>query len=96
MQGFGRLRRLRKETQRIQARIDQEIEVIESEESSSTASRPARGSRDPACQARRNHANSPPLKSRAETRTLVSSTALSGPGAGLFLPISGRRPRPPR
>jgi hypothetical protein len=32
MQGFGRLRRLRKETQRIQAKIDQEFEVIEMED----------------------------------------------------------------
>jgi hypothetical protein len=32
MRGFGRLRRLRKETQRIQARIDQEFEVIETED----------------------------------------------------------------
>ena len=32
MQGFGRLRRLRKETQRIQAKIDQEFDVIESED----------------------------------------------------------------
>jgi hypothetical protein len=32
MQGFGKLRRLRKETQRIQTEIDQEFEVIESED----------------------------------------------------------------
>jgi len=32
MQGFGKLRRLRKETQRIQAKIDEEFEVIESED----------------------------------------------------------------
>jgi hypothetical protein len=32
MQGFGKLRRLRKETQRIQAEIDQEFEIIESED----------------------------------------------------------------
>lgn len=32
MLGFGRLRRLSKETQRIQAKIDQEFEVIESED----------------------------------------------------------------
>jgi hypothetical protein len=32
MQGFGRLWRLRKETQRIQAKIDQEFDVIESED----------------------------------------------------------------
>jgi hypothetical protein len=32
MQGFGGLRRLRKETQRIQAKIDEEFEVIESED----------------------------------------------------------------
>ncbi len=32
MRGFGKLRRLRKETQRIQARIDEQFEVIESED----------------------------------------------------------------
>ena len=32
MQGFGELRRLRKETRRIQARIDQEFEAIEPED----------------------------------------------------------------
>jgi hypothetical protein len=32
MQGFGKLRRLRKETQRIQARIDERFEVIEPED----------------------------------------------------------------
>jgi hypothetical protein len=32
MQGFGRLRKLRKETARIQARIDETFEVIESED----------------------------------------------------------------
>ena len=32
MQGFGKLRRLRKETGRIQARIDQAVEVIEPED----------------------------------------------------------------
>lgn len=32
MQGFGKLRRLRKETQRIQARIDKQFEVIEPED----------------------------------------------------------------
>jgi hypothetical protein len=32
MDGFGKLRRLRKETQRIQARIDEQFEVIESED----------------------------------------------------------------
>ena len=32
MQGFGKLRRLRKETQRIQARIDEHFEVIEPED----------------------------------------------------------------
>jgi hypothetical protein len=32
MLGFGKLRRLRKETQRIQAKIDQEFEVIEAED----------------------------------------------------------------
>ena len=32
MQGFGKLRRLRKETGRIQARIDQAFEVIEPED----------------------------------------------------------------
>jgi hypothetical protein len=32
MQGFGRLRRLRKETARIQARIDETFEVIEPED----------------------------------------------------------------
>ncbi len=32
MQGFGRLRRLRKETRRIQARIDERFEVIEPED----------------------------------------------------------------
>jgi hypothetical protein len=32
MQGFGKLRRLRKETQRIQATIDEAFEVIESED----------------------------------------------------------------
>ena len=31
MQGFGKLRRLRKETRRIQARIDEAFEVIEPE-----------------------------------------------------------------
>ena len=32
MRGFGKLRRLRKETKRIQARIDEVFEVIEREE----------------------------------------------------------------
>ena len=32
MGGFGKLRRLRKETRRIQARIDEEFEVIEPED----------------------------------------------------------------
>jgi hypothetical protein len=32
MQGFGRLRRLRKETKRIQERIDEALEVIEPED----------------------------------------------------------------
>jgi len=32
MAGFGKLRRLRKETQRIQARIDEQFEVIEPED----------------------------------------------------------------
>jgi hypothetical protein len=32
MEGFGKLRRLRKETQRIQARIDERFEVIEPED----------------------------------------------------------------
>lgn len=32
MQGFGKLRRLRKETARIQARIDERFEVIEPED----------------------------------------------------------------
>lgn len=32
MQGFGKLRRLRKETQRIQSRIDEQFEVIEPED----------------------------------------------------------------
>jgi len=32
MRGFGKLRRLRKETQRIQASIDEQFEVIESED----------------------------------------------------------------
>jgi hypothetical protein len=32
MQGFGGLRRLRKETQRVQAKIDEEFEVVESED----------------------------------------------------------------
>ena len=32
MQGFGKLRRLRKETGRIQARIDEAFEVIEAED----------------------------------------------------------------
>ncbi len=32
MQGFGKLRRLRKETRRMQARIDEEFEVIEPED----------------------------------------------------------------
>ncbi len=32
MQGFGKLRRLRKETRRIQARIDEEFGVIEPED----------------------------------------------------------------
>ena len=32
MQGFGKLRRLRKETARIQARIDEQFEVIEPED----------------------------------------------------------------
>ena len=32
MQGFGKLRRLRKETRRIQSRIDERFEVIESED----------------------------------------------------------------
>jgi hypothetical protein len=32
MEGFGRLRRLSKETERIQARIDEAFEVIESED----------------------------------------------------------------
>jgi hypothetical protein len=33
MQGFGKLKRLRKETGRVQAVIDQEFEVIEAEDS---------------------------------------------------------------
>lgn len=32
MRGFGKLRRLRKETQRIQTKIDEEFEVIEPED----------------------------------------------------------------
>lgn len=32
MEGFGKLRRLRKETQRVQARIDERFEVIEPED----------------------------------------------------------------
>ena len=32
MQGFGKLRRLRKETRRVQARIDERFEVIELED----------------------------------------------------------------
>jgi len=32
MQGFGKLRRLRKETARIQARIDEQFEVVEPED----------------------------------------------------------------
>ena len=32
MQGFGKLRRLRKETRRVQARIDEQFEVIEPED----------------------------------------------------------------
>ena len=32
MQGFGKLRRLRKETRRIQARIDERFEVLEPED----------------------------------------------------------------
>jgi hypothetical protein len=32
MEGFGKLRRLRKETQRIQARIDERFEVVEPED----------------------------------------------------------------
>jgi len=32
MRGFGQLRRLRKETERIQARIDQAFEIIEPED----------------------------------------------------------------
>jgi len=32
MEGFGKLRRLRRETQRIQARIDERFEVIEPED----------------------------------------------------------------
>ena len=32
MQGFGKLRRLRKETRRIQARIDKQFELIEPED----------------------------------------------------------------
>ena len=32
MEGFGRLRRLRRETRRIQARIDERFEVIEPED----------------------------------------------------------------
>jgi len=32
MEGFGKLRRLRKETQRIQARVDEHFEVIEPED----------------------------------------------------------------
>jgi hypothetical protein len=32
MQGFGKLRRLRKETARVQARIDEVFEVIEPED----------------------------------------------------------------
>ena len=32
MQGFGKLRRLRKETQRIQARVDEAFEAIEPED----------------------------------------------------------------
>ena len=38
MEGFGKLRRLRKETQRIQARIDERFEVIEPEDRVSPAS----------------------------------------------------------
>ena len=32
MQGFGKLRRLRKETERVQARIDDQLDVIEPED----------------------------------------------------------------
>lgn len=32
MQGFGKLRRLRKETRRIQARMDEQFEIIEPED----------------------------------------------------------------
>lgn len=32
MHGFGKLRRLRKETRRIQARIDEQFEVVEAED----------------------------------------------------------------
>jgi hypothetical protein len=32
MEGFGRLRRLRKETERIQARIDEVFEIVEPED----------------------------------------------------------------
>lgn len=32
MQGFGKLRRLRKETRRVQARIDEEFQAIETED----------------------------------------------------------------
>ena len=32
MRGFGKLRRLRKETERIQARIDDAFEVVEAED----------------------------------------------------------------
>ena len=32
MRGFGKLRRLRKETERIQARIDEIFEVVEAED----------------------------------------------------------------
>ena len=32
MQGFGKLRRLRKETRRIQARVDKHFEVVEPED----------------------------------------------------------------
>jgi hypothetical protein len=32
MQGFGKLRRLRRETTRIQARIDREFDVVEAED----------------------------------------------------------------
>ncbi len=32
MEGFGKLRRLRKETQRIQARIDEVFEIVEPED----------------------------------------------------------------